>query len=71
MDIMKTNTRTEQVTSNIAKDTTSEISKVAVSAIGISAGLIGVWAVACVIAGISSSGGPIDLFTNLLKAITG
>lgn len=68
---MKTNTRTDQITSNIADDTTSEVSKVAVSAIGISAGLIGVWAVACIIAGVSSSGGPIDLFSNLFKAITG
>ena len=68
---MKTNTSTDQATSHISKDTTSEISKAAVSAIGISTGLIGVWAVACIIAGISSSGGPIDLFINLVKAISG
>jgi hypothetical protein len=68
---MKSNTRTDQATNHIAKDTTSEISKVAVSTIGISTGLIGVWAVACIIAGISSSGGPIDLFINLFKTISG
>ncbi len=68
---MKTNTRTDNVTGSIANDSTNEISKVAVSAIGISAGVIGVWAVACIIAGISSSSGPVDLFTNLFKAITG
>lgn len=68
---MKTNTRTDQTTSIITNDTTSEISRVAVSAIGISAAFIGVWAVACIIAGISSSSGPIDLFSNLFKAIIG
>lgn len=68
---MKTNTRINQDTSSITNDTTSEISKVAISAIGISAGLIGVWAVACIIAGISSSGGPIDLFSTLFKTISG
>jgi hypothetical protein len=68
---MKTNTRTDQATNHTTKDTTSEISKAAVSAIGISTSLIGVWAVACIIAGISSSGGPIDLFVNLLKTTSG
>lgn len=68
---MKTNIRTDQATDHISKDTTSEISKAAVSAIGIGTGLIGVWAVACIIAGISSSGGPIDLFVNLFQAISG
>lgn len=68
---MKDSLIKEQVNTGAAKSSTNEISKVAVSAIGISAGLIGVWAVACVIAGISSSGGPFELVSNLIKAITG
>ena len=68
---MKKSLIREQAKSGAAKSSTSEISKVAVSAIGISAGLIGIWAVACVIAGISSSGGPIELVSDLIKAISG
>ncbi len=52
-------------------DTTSEISKVAVTAFSIAAGLIGMWAVACLIAGISNSGSPVSLFSSLFKAIFG
>lgn len=68
---MKDHTIIEQAEKSVANDTTGEISKIAVSAIGISAGLIGVWAVACIISGISSSGGPVDLINNLFKAIFG
>lgn len=65
-DILK-----EQAKSSILNDTTNEISKVAVSAIGISAGLIGVWAVACILSGMLNSGGPVNLINNLFKAIVG
>ena len=64
--ILKDQARTEAVTNSA-----NEISKVAVSAIGISAGLIGIWAVACVVAGMSSSGGPVELVSSLFKAIAG
>jgi hypothetical protein len=64
--ILKEQTKTTAVTNSA-----NEISKVAVSAIGISAGLIGIWAVACVIAGMSSSGGPVELVSSLFKAIAG
>ncbi len=49
----------------------AEISRVAVMAISISAGAIGVWAVACMIAGISNSGDPVGLVYSLFKAIIG
>jgi len=49
----------------------TEISRVATSAIAVTAGIIGIWAVACIISGISSSGGPVTLISNLFKAITG
>lgn len=64
--ILKEQARTEAVTNSA-----NEISKVAVSAIGISAGVIGIWAVACVVAGMSSTGGPVELVSNLFKAIAG
>lgn len=50
---------------------TAEISRVAVTAIGLSAGVIGIWAVACMAAGLLNSGGPVTLVSSLFKAITG
>jgi len=52
-------------------NTSAEISKVAVTAFSISAGLIGIWAVACMVAGTVNSGGPVSLISNLFKAIFG
>lgn len=49
----------------------AEISRVAVTAISVSAALIGIWAVACMVAGISNSSGPINLVSSLFKAIIG
>ena len=49
----------------------SEVSKIAVNAVGITAGLVGVWAVACMVAGILNSNGPISLISNTVKAIFG
>ncbi len=68
---MKDNILTNEVKTGTQTDAASEISKVAVSAIGISAGVIGIWAVASVVAGISTSGGPIELINNLFKTIVG
>ncbi|MBU1140470.1 MAG: hypothetical protein KKD01_03085 [Proteobacteria bacterium] len=60
----RTSTKTESIAN-------AEISRVAVTAISISAGVIGIWAVACMIAGISNSSGPVDLLSSLFKAIIG
>jgi len=65
-------TNTIQKTQAKAKSSASrEVSKVAVTAVSITAGLIGVWAVACMVAGVSNSGGPVSLVSNLFKAIFG
>ena len=50
---------------------TSEISKVSVGFIALTAGLIGCWATASLFAGTVNSGGPIGLIQNLITAITG
>jgi len=52
-------------------DAVTEVSKVSIYAIAISAGLIGLWATVCLFAGTLSSGGPFGLISNLVKAITG
>ena len=52
-------------------DAITEVSKVSVYAIAISAGIIGLWATVCLFAGMLSSGGPFGLVSNLIKAIAG
>ncbi len=54
-----------------ATNVSTEISKIGITALGITAGIIGCWAVASMIAGAVSSGGPIDLLANLFTAING
>ncbi len=49
----------------------TEISKVSIAAIAVSAGVIGCWATACLFAGTISSGGPSGLVNHLVKAIIG
>ena len=51
--------------------TSAEISKVAVVAFSVTAGLIGIWAVASMVAGVLNSGGPVSLMSNLSKVIFG
>lgn len=67
-----TETNTLQKVKSVSKQSTSnEVSKVMVTAFSISAGLIGIWAVACMVAGVVNSGGPISLVSSLFKAILG
>lgn len=58
-------------TATAATNASTEISKTVITAVGIIAGIIGCWAIASMIAGVINSGGPIDLATNLFKAING
>ena len=60
-----------RTTTTVATDVNTEISKIGITTVGITAGIIGCWAVASMIAGAINSGGPIDLAANLFKAITG
>jgi hypothetical protein len=67
-------THTMEQSSSQAKtkaNASSEISKVSVTAIAISAGIIGCWATACLFAGTISSGGPLGLVQNLISTIIG
>jgi hypothetical protein len=62
---------TRRTKSSAATDASNEISKIGTTAVGITAGIIGCWAVTSMITGITNSGGPINLMTSLFKAITG
>ena len=48
-----------------------ELSKAGVNTIGIASGLIGCWAVACLVSGMIASGGPVSLFLNYVSAVIG
>lgn len=61
----KTQSRTD-----VKVDVASEISKIGVYSIAVAAGIIGCWAVICLVAGMINSGGPLKLLTSLFKAIT-
>ncbi len=66
------NTQTRHRTqAQIEENGSDEISKVAITAFSVTAGLIGILAVACMVAGISNSGGPVSLMSNVFKAIFG
>ncbi len=57
---------------SVALDTVSVGNgQVGVAVIGVASLLIGCWAVVSLIAGMVTSGGPIELLSNLFKAITG
>ena len=60
-----------RATSTTATNASMEISKIGITAVGITAGIIGCWAVASMVAGAINSGGPIDLVISLFTAITG
>jgi len=68
---MKKNQAIHKSQADTKSDTSLEISKVAVTAFSIAAALIGLWAAASMVAGISNSGGPASLFSNLFTVIFG
>ncbi len=49
----------------------TEISKVSVGFIALTAGIIGCWATASLFAGTISSGGPLGLIQNFIAAVVG
>lgn len=57
-------------TANEKVDVSNEVSKIGIYSIAVAAGIIGCWAVVCLIAGMVNSGGPAQLFSNLFTAIT-
>jgi hypothetical protein len=48
-----------------------EISKVGVGAIAVTSTIIGCWAVACLVSGMISTGGPAGLVSSFISAIAG
>lgn len=49
----------------------AELHKAGATVVGITSLLIGIWAVACMTAGVIASGGPVSLATEYIKALAG
>lgn len=49
----------------------NELSKVGISAMGIASGLIGIWAMACMIGGLASSDGTLGFIGSWFSAVMG
>lgn len=68
---MKNNAAVTKETSVVKENINVEISKVSAAAIGIASILIGCWAVATLISGMISTGGPMALVKGFITAISG
>lgn len=68
----RTTTRTKAITRTTATvQLDNELSKVGLSAMGIASGLIGIWAMACMIGGLVSSDGPLAFVGSWYSAVIG
>ena len=70
---MKNITKTKEFSNAIVTDGvgTDILQGTAVGAVVMTAGLIGAWAVSCLVSGIIVAGGPINLATSWFNAISG
>ena len=68
---MKSTLSAEKTTSTSQEkvDVSREVSKIGIYSIAVAAGIIGCWAVVCLIAGMVNSGGPVQLFSSLFTAL--
>ena len=69
---MKTTLSAEKTKSGAHQkvDVSTEMSKIGIYSIAVAAGIIGCWAVVCLIAGMMNSGGPLQLMSKLFTVIT-
>ncbi len=68
---MKDATTITRERSDALDNTSVEISKVGVGAVAVTSTIIGCWAVACIISGLISTGGPAGLISSFVTAISG
>lgn len=68
---MKNTTAINKTAATTEAHVGTELNKVGVTVMTMSAAVIGLWGTACLFAGTISSGGPLGLISNLMTAITG
>lgn len=49
----------------------TEVSKVSIAFVAILGVAVGLWSLACIVAGLAASGGPIQFISSWFKAVTG
>lgn len=49
----------------------TEVSKVSITFVAILGVAVGLWSLACIVAGLAASGGPVQLISSWFKAVTG
>ena len=52
-------------------DATTEVSKVGIITVAAFGGLVGLWSLACLVGGMTASGGPLAFVGDWFKAVTG
>lgn len=60
-----------RIEANSTTDATTEVSKVGVITVAAFGGLVALWSLACIIGGMSASGGPLAFVGDWVKAVTG
>ena len=60
-----------RIETNATTDATTEVSKVGVITVAAFGGLVALWSLACIIGGMSASGGPLAFVGDWVKAVTG
>lgn len=70
---MKTMTTMIKTGSTVKSDlrVDDQVYKVGIAVIGISSCAIGIWAAACIVAGMINSGGPLAFISNWFSAVSG
>ena len=68
---MKNTTTITKVETAGKENISLEFNKVGVASIGITSAFIGCWAVACLVSGMVSSGGPVSLVANFVRTLVG
>ena len=68
---MKDTTTISRERSDVLENASVEVGKVGIGVIVIASTIIGLWAIACLISGMISSGGPASLVSNFISTITG
>ncbi|MGA7276519.1 MAG: hypothetical protein WBW79_01140 [Desulfocapsaceae bacterium] len=56
---------------NTAQNVTTEVSRVGIITVAAFGALVGLWSLACLVGGLSASGGPLAFVGNWFKAVTG
>ncbi|NNK95926.1 MAG: hypothetical protein HKP41_16375 [Desulfobacterales bacterium] len=61
----------EQVNATVTESSATEVSKVGIITVAAFGGLVGLWSLASIIAGMAASGGPLAFIGDWFRAVSG